>query len=76
MIRKVEQHEKEVDHIYEEFERTTSKEIQQIEKKVRKLEIVLGIVFTFENSLETMQLENHKYRERRRKNSCEPPEEV
>ena len=47
MIRKVEQHEKEVDHMYEEFERTASKEIQQMEKKVRKLKIVLGTEYIF-----------------------------
>ena len=69
MIRKIEQHEKEVDHMYEEFERTTGKEIQQMEKKVRKLRAIEGIAFVFEKSLETMQLEKHKYREKRRKNN-------
>ena len=54
--------------MYEEFERTTGKEIQQMEKKVRKLRTVEGIAFIFEKSLETMQLEKHKYREKRRKN--------
>ena len=54
--------------MYEEFERTTGKEIQQIEKKVRTLRTVEGIAFIFEKSLETMQLEKHKYREKRRKN--------